>query len=372
MRWLFVLFVLLHGMLHLLGFVKAFGLAELSALTQPISRPLGVVWLIAAVLLAATAAALAFSPRTFWLLGLPAVVVSQAVIVPSWSDARAGTIANLIIALVVAWVFFAEGPMGLRAEYRRSVREALADASPGAIVEASDLAALPPPVARYLEVSGALGRPRANAFRAHWKGRITGRAHANARAGGWMPLEAEQVNTLSPVRRYFFMDARMFGLPVLGLHAYAGHEASMRVRLLGLFSVADARGPEMTRAETVTVFNDLAVLAPSMLLSPAIRWEPLDADRARGFFTNAGHTVSAEFRFGSDGMLVDFVSDDRARSVDGKALEHARWSTPLSAPQAYGPLRLSSRGEARWHEADGSSYAYIELSLLDVEHDPTV
>ncbi len=185
-----------------------------------------------------------------------------------------------------------------------------------------------------------------------------------------MPLSSEQVNTLSPARRLFWMDARMFGLPVLGLHAYVGDEASMRVRVLGLVSVADARGPEITRAETVTLFNDLCILAPSMLLGSALRWEALGPDRARGFFTNAGHTVSAELLFGSDGMLLDFISDDRTRSADGAAFERARWSTPLSATRSFGPLRLASRGEAMWHLADGTSFAYIELELLEIEHDP--
>jgi hypothetical protein len=34
--------------------------------------------------------------------------------------------------------------------------------------------------------------------------------------------------------------------------------------------------------------------------------------------------------------------------------------------RAFGPVRLSSGGEARWHDASGD-YAYIELTLDDVK-----
>jgi hypothetical protein len=365
MRWFFALFVLLHGLLHLLGFVKAFDLAELSTLTQPISRPMGVVWFVAAVLLCAAAGVFAFTTRAFWMIGLVAALVSQVVIVTSWSDARVGTLANLIIAVVSVMVFIGEGPISLRSEYRREVRRALAAATSGVVLGEGDVASLPPPLRRYLEVSGAVGRPRVSALRARWKGRIRSSATAP-----WMDLCAEQVNTSDPPSRLFFMDATMRGVPITGLHAYLGDQASMRVRVLGLVPVADGRGPEMTRAETVTLFNDACMLAPSMLTSPAYRWEALGADRVRGVFTNAGHTVSAELIFGEDGMLRDFVSDDRTRSIDGKSFERLRWSTPLSAPRPYGDVRLASHGEARWHLPDGTSFAYVELELERIEHDP--
>ena len=36
----------------------------------------------------------------------------------------------------------------------------------------------------------------------------------------------------------------------------------MRVRLLSLIPMVDASGPDLRRKETVTVFNDLCLLAP--------------------------------------------------------------------------------------------------------------
>ena len=182
-----------------------------------------------------------------------------------------------------------------------------------------------------------------------------------------MPIVAEQHNVIVPAARLFYFDGSMAGVPLQGYHRYVDGSASMLVRLAALFPVARASGDEMTRSETVTLFNDMCVLAPATLVSPAIAWEPVDAQRARARFTNGGHTIGAELSFGAGAELVDFQSDDRSRAAPDGQLERVRWSTPLGACRRFGPVRLASTGEGRWHERAGD-YAYIELTIDDVRY----
>jgi len=58
MRITFAVLLVLHGAIHLLGFVKGFGLAEVAALKLPIGATTGVFWLLAALGFAASAAML--------------------------------------------------------------------------------------------------------------------------------------------------------------------------------------------------------------------------------------------------------------------------------------------------------------------------
>jgi hypothetical protein len=208
-----------------MGFAKAFGLASLEQLRVPISRPMGVLWLVAAVLLIAAVAALFTAPRWFWLVGALGLVASQTAIIASWGDARFGTIPNVVLLATVIYAAFAWGPFGLRAEYERLVRSGLAQAAtsmrPQDITEA-DLAVLPPLVQRYLRFAGVVGTPHVQGFRA----RLTGRIRKSATAP-WMPFVAEQHNFYDPPRRYFWMEATRGGLPVDGLHAYDGRQASV-------------------------------------------------------------------------------------------------------------------------------------------------
>ena len=261
-----------------------------------------------------------------------------------------------------SWWWRRAGPLGFRAQYEREVRARLATpAAPRPLSEA-DLDGLPAAVQRYLRVTGSVGQPRVHHVRTAWRGRIRG-----APDDPWMEFTAEQHDFIDEPARFFLMRAKRGGLPVHVLHAYHGPDvASMRVRLLGLFPMVDARGPEMRQAETVTVFNDLSLFAPGALIDPRIHWEEIDAHRVRGAFTSGAHTVTAELVFDDAGELVDWVSDDRLASVDGKKFERRRWSTPLYPYRAYGPFWLSSGGEGRWHASDGD-WSYIQLEMVDHE-----
>ncbi|MDQ2709770.1 MAG: hypothetical protein M3Z25_20025 [Actinomycetota bacterium] len=357
-----VLFVL-HGLIHLLGFAKAFELAEMPQLVQPISRPAGLLWLTAALLCCTAAAALFRTPRWWWALGGLAVVISQAVIVSSWDDAKVGTLANVVLLLAVLYGFASRGPLSLRAEFEHALKEAWPPAqssSPGDVTE-DDLAPLPDPVQRYLRRCGVVGRPPVRDFRATWTGRIRGDPDA-----AWMTFTADQLDIVDTPRRFFMMDARMKGLPVDVLHVFNDDGATMRVRLLSVRSMVDAKGAALTRAETVTLFNDLCCYAPSALVSPDISWEPIDERAAAAHFTLGVNTVAAELRFDDSGDLVDFVADGRsAMSADGRSLTPLRWSTPLRDYAQLGPARVATKAEVKWHPQSGAwTYGEFELTSL--------
>ncbi len=359
----FALLLVVHGLIHLLGVAKAFGLADLPQLTQPISPLLGTLWLLAALLFLSAAAALFVWPRGWWAIGACAIVVSMFAIVPSWTDAKFGAIANLVVLIGVVFGFLAQGPFSLRAAYERDVHRALAHVAPAEPVTDADLARLPAPVQRYLRVAGVVGQPRVRNFHVRMHGRIR-----SSRDAGWMPLRAEQYNAVDPPARLFYFTGSMSAIPVQGYHRFVGPSATMTVKAAALVPVVRASGSEMDQGETVTMFNDMCVMAPATLIDPAIVWEPVDDRTARARFTNAGHTIRAELVFNEAGELTNFRSGDRYEiSPDGKGARKVPWSTPLARYRSFGPVRLASGGEARWHEPDGD-YAYIELTFDDVRY----
>lgn len=255
-------------------------------------------------------------------------------------------------------------PWSFRAEYERRVREALARAAAPGVLTDAELTALPDAVQRYIRLSGAVGQPRVSSFRARFEGRIR-----SGPGTPWMAFSGEQVNTVAPAARFFFMDAVMKGLPVKVFHAFEDGAATMRVKLLGLIPVVNAMGPEMTRAETVTVFNDLCVIAPGALVDPAIRWRGVDARHAGAAFTLGANTIEAVLEFNDRGELVDFVSDDRlAGSADGRTFTRMRWTTPLGPYRSFGPHTLAGGGAGRWHPASGEAYDYIQMAFGDIRY----
>jgi hypothetical protein len=236
-------------------------------------------------------------------------------------------------------------------------------APPGTtLVTEADLEHLPAAVQRYLRFVGVIGQPRVHNFRVRLHGRIR-----SDREGRWMGLSAEQYNVVHPAARMFYLTASMFGVPAQGYHRYVDSSASMRVKAAALVPVATAAGREATQAETVTLFNDMCLMAPATLIDPAIEWDAIDARTVRARFTNAGHTIHAELSFNEAGELTNFMSDDRYAVASDGTMRSLRWSTPVAAYRQFGPVRLVSRGEGRWHEPDGE-YAYIELTIDDVQY----
>ncbi|WP_407343131.1 DUF6544 family protein [Pengzhenrongella phosphoraccumulans] len=375
-RWFVVAVVVGHGLIHLLGAAKGLGWAEVAALPEPISPAMGVAWLAAAAVVVAAGVLLAARNRRWWVVGTVAVVLSQAVIVTSWDDARTGTVANLLLLVALGYALASRGPASYRAEYQRRAAVALGAPRPatgaGAVVTEADLAHLPYLVAEHVRRSGAVGQPRVVSVHARIHGRI--RSSATAR---WMTYTGEQINTFgSAPSRLFWMDATMLGLPVDVLHVLVGPTATMRVKVCSMVPMVNAAGPDMDRAETVTLFNDLCILAPAALIDAPITWQPLDDHHVRGVFTNGAQTVTADLVF-DDGDLVDFVSDDRMSTSRDGSLTPQPWSTPVRDYARFGTRRLATYGEGHWHTTgtgtgtDGE-FAYLEYNLDAIAYNPLV
>ncbi len=364
MKWLFAGIIGLHGLIHLMGFAKAFGYASLPQLVQPISRVMGLVWLAAAALtLGASAASLAW-PRSWWWVGAASVLLSQLVIFSSWSDAKFGSLANLAVAAGAALSFATYGPGSFHAEFDREAAKAIARGASAPILSEADLASLPDPVRRYVRLAGAVGQPRVRSFHATFTGRIRGGPKA-----AWMTFTGEQYNFYGPAERLFIIDAAMYGVPVVAFHRFQGASATMRVKVASVFPMVNASGPEMLRAETVTLFNDLCVFAPGALVDSAIRWREVDPTHAAGRYSREGVDVEALLTFDPQGRLVDFVSDDRlAGSPDGKTFTPMRWSTPLQNYRTFGAVTVSASGAGRWHPPGDEAYNYIELELSGIRY----
>lgn len=370
-RVLLAAVILLHGALHLLGYAAAPGGPDLPGADAPgmdVGTAAGYAWLATAALLVATGLALIVGRPHWWRLGAVAAVASELLVVSQWPEARAGTLANAVLAIAVVHGWCATGSRSARARYRRGVASALGAPphAPGTTtppVTEGDLAPLPPAVAGYLRRTGSVGRPPVAAVRVALHGRI--RSGPQDR---WMTFTGEQVDTLGPSpTRHFLLDATAAGLPVDVLHVLTDGVASMRADLLATVPVVRGAGPAMNRGETVTLFNDLCLMAPSALLGAPVSWEELDARRVRGTYRQGGQTVRAVLEFDADGDLVDFVSDDRFRaSRDGRSFTPERWSTPVDGYAVHHGRRLPSTASAVWHPASGEPFRYADMTLVDV------
>lgn len=359
---LFLLLLVLHGLIHFAGFFKAFGIGDFKDIEGEMSKIVGLIWLAAGILFLVTTLLYVIDQRYWTWVGLLSVLVSQLLIFTAWSDAKYGTIANVILLVPMLIAFMGQLPGSFENRFQAEAEKRMGQVSTQELLNAEDIAHLPAPVQKYIRYTGAIGKEKVKNFRAVFRGDFKLKPD-----GDFRDFRSVQYNFIDQPARLFLIESALYGIPVSGLHRYVGKEATMQIKVAGLLQVVDARGPEMNRSETVTLFNDMCYLAPAALIDGHIEWEEIDSTRVRATYTNQGNTISATLYFNATGELVDFSSEDRAESMDGKTYTNYRWTTPLSNYRNFEGRKLAANGEAIWHKPDGE-YVYAKIHLEQIRY----
>ena len=249
--------------------------------------------------------------------------------------------------------------------YCHDAASALSHSSERRIVGIAELEGLPVPLRNYLVRAGVVGRPRIRNFHAH----LVAQMRRNLKAD-WMDATADQVETFPELSRLFLMRGAVFGVPFDGYHRFVGDSATMQIRVLSLFDIANAHGKAMTAGETVTLFNDMCLLAPATLLDTKIEWRQTAENAVQAKWTHLGNTVTADLLFDTAGDLVNFVSPDRYLSEDGKSYAKYPWSTPVRSYKEVDGRRIPAVADAVWRLPSGNfTYAHFEVQSIEYNVD---
>jgi hypothetical protein len=252
----------------------------------------------------------------------------------------------LVAAIMLLPRLLAARPGSFRSRFARDRATLLARPVPPApTVTEADLATLPPLMQRYLRRVGSVGRPRVHNVRVVFDAQMRSSA-----TSPWMKATAVQYEFFGPPARLFHMNASRGGVPIDVLHEYVDGAATFQVRIASLIPMVNKSGPGVTHDETVTLMNDVLVLAPAAVLDLPFSFESIDGRSVRAIFRNAGFEVTATLTFDAAGDLDGFTSADRAHDREGGA---AIWSTPISAYAEVNGIRVPTHGDANWIDATG-------------------
>ena len=160
------------------------------------------------------------------------------------------------------------------------------------------------------------------------------------------------------------MKAKMFGIVVPAYHQYQHATAAMDVKLFGLIPLVKVKGIIMNKAETVTVFNDMCLMAPASLTGNNIQWTPVDSVTAKAVFTVGAISIAATLCFNEAGQLVNFESDDRYAIGD---MQQYRFSTPVSEYKSIHERNIFQFGETIWHYPEGA-FVYGQFNVISIDY----
>jgi len=357
MRIVFILIIGLHGIIHLMGFLQAFAIYDFEEFTNNISKTSGILWLVSAIIFILALIFYAAKINQWWFISLVAVIISQILIIYFWKDAKFGTIANIII-LIVSFIGYQTWKFENRYknDYSRGIERT--ENIKNEVLTEEDIRHLPALVQEYIKYVGAINKPKVLNVKVNFE------AEMRSKTQDWFQLTAEQHNFFDRHERFFFLKAKVKGLPTNGYHIYKNGNSSMTIKLLSIIPVIDVSGREMYESETVTLLNDMCFLAPATLIDKKIKWEEINNSSVRATFTNNETTVSAVLYFNNKGQLVNFESFDR---YDVNAMKKFKFSTPLKNYQSINGYNLAGYGEAIWHYPEGE-FVYGRYHVKDIRY----
>lgn len=348
--YLAIVVVIVHGLVHLLGFVAYWPLAEIAELPYKTSllngrllltntgiRWFSLFWLLATVGLVTAAVSLMLD-RSWWLpLMMAALVVSLGITVLDWQNAFRGAIISLLILVPLLLV------AGLRMQPRPfSAYPQTSQRLPTVAFPEN----LPAPVARYFEtvLGDAVPTVETAVVTGHGQLRFNGIA---------FPHRLRFTYDVNQGYRHY-IESTVFGWPVLKVNE---HYLDGRGRLELPFGVVENE-PKIDMAANLGFWGE-AIWFPSLYLTdPRVRWEAIDATTARLIVPFGAEEDSFIVYFDPATGLIDHMETMRYR--DAADTEKILWQLTPLAWESYHGVQIPSRSTVTWGD-EGTPWLVIDL-----------
>lgn len=261
----------------------------------------------------------------------------------------------------VCLVIFALTAAGLAVSrgVARAVRE-MWTASPSG--EDAGVGALPPPVARYLEICGAAGRKPVKSARVRHFGRFS------PAPGRDMPITGVQYFSADPpgfvwwgrIRLAPFVHADARDSSILG-------KGRMLVKAAGFITVGDAAGDTLNEGALMRLLGEMVWMPTALADRRYVAWTGIDERAAAASITVGGVSASLVFRFGPDG-LPRTVEGLRWRDTGNANAVLTPWFGLCEDYREAGGMLVPFRMSANWI-FDGKAHEYAKWEVETVEHD---
>lgn len=352
MRYLFLTIVFIHGLIHLLGFLKAYNIAEIEALTNPISKPKGALWLLATLLFLATGFLYLFRVDLWWLVALAAVVLSQFLIIGTWADARFGTIANIIILLIVIMAG-AEWNFGRNAHSKAKALLSLDSKSKN--TEEANQAVNLHLLDNWLENVGATS--------------VSGNIYLKQLAemklkpdDKWLQTEAEQwFTTRAPGFVWYAKVGQGAIMSFSGRDSFIEGKGQMLIKMYGLVPIVNAENEAIDDGTAIRFLAE-SVWFPWAAKSSYIDWEAFSENKLKATFTYEDLSVSGIFEFDDKGLPSKF----EAMRFNDQTGKNEQWIVDIKSYQNFDGLILPSEVEVSWQLPEGK-FTWYKLQVEDIE-----
>jgi hypothetical protein len=220
------------------------------------------------------------------------------------------------------------------------------------------LADVPESVRAYLTHAIAAGAPLASAVRLWMHGRI--------KLGRWRKFKAQQV-IVRQRGMIWQAQMRMGGLSVRGEDRFLDGQGAMRWKLAGVFPLARASGPDITRSAAGRAAAE-SIWLPSILCSDAVWWRAGEGNVVHARFAVDGH--AAELALAVAQGRLHSVSLARWGNPDGGPFREVPFGAHVDQEATFDGYTIPARLRVGWYFDDVARFEregkFLEVSIDDV------
>ncbi len=363
MKHLLSVILLLHGMIHLTGFVKAFNLASVPALQSDISHVSGTFWFFSFILFLFSGITHLMNRDIWMAFALLGVVISAWLIIKTWDDAKFGMVMNVIIGMALL-ISFSGCSFQKKISAETSSIVASAGKKDGEIVTKQETAHLPAPVRRWLEISGVIGTEKVKTVSLKQDFLMKLKPEQEE----WYSADALQYFTVEPPAFIWTVKMKMSPLVIVrGRDKFVDGRGEMLMKMNSIINLGTERGSKMDEG-TLQRFLGETVWFPSAFLSPFITWESIDRFSAKATMTYKGTTGSGVFHFNEQGDFVRF-NTMRYKGNESDGVRY-KWEISVLDYSVMNNIKIPSRLSAAWF-LDKGPWTWCELEVTELNYNIT-
>lgn len=350
--------VILHGLVHLMGFVAYWPLAEVAGLPYKMTllgerwsvgpagmRLYSILWLVAAVGLVVAAASLVLGKPWWYPLMWGAVILSLVITMLDWSNAFRGAIISLVILVVLLLV------LGLRIQPKPF--SVYPEPTPE-LTTVSLPAGLPAPVTRYYQTitSASLGTSTGEQIPVIESAVIKARGSVRF-AGITFPARLRFTHDAGQGYRHY-IEAILFGYPLFKVNeTYIDGHARMALPM-GVIE----NEPKVDMAANLGLWGESIWLPSIFITDPRVRWEAVDNTTARLIVPADGQEDAFTVYFDVETGLISQMEAMRYKEATDTE-KTLWWFEPLDWIEFHGIL-IPSSGILTWAD-EGSPWLVINI-----------
>lgn len=360
MRYVFAFILFIHGIIHIMGFIKAFQSSDSIKPTQSVSKPIGFLWLFVYVLFMVATLFYLFEENWWFVLAFTAVIVSQVLIIIYWKVAKFGSIANLVILVVSIVAYssyqFSEMIEKESIELLQNIEEANnSDDNKNRVED------LPLIVQKWLNNSGAIDKGEKRVVHLEQIGEMR-----NEPKSKWMPFLANQyINTINPG---FLWTAKVQAMPfvtIYGRDKLINGKGEMLIKLSTLVTIENEKENEKIDSGAMLRFLSEICWVPSVALNDCIKWEAINSTSAKATLIINNKSVAGVFNFNDEGEILSFETN---RYYGGeKEAKQEQWVVKMLSYKTFNAIKIPNKCKVIWKLAEGD-FNWLNLEVTDMDY----